>query len=291
MVGGIYSFYEGFENAAKFFGDENVSTIDKIRYSIAHMFSSLVAPFEWLYEFITGKEVDMRTTFEHWFLDFTGKLGSYLVPLIEFGVKAFEWIGTQFQSITDGLQNIDISSIPSNLYNNIVGMFTSFGDRVNEEFQKKLDLGSSFIDGIKKQIMDFFSGMFVTLADSVAGIVSQIPMVGEDAAASIRSTVDGLRPQSQETFGKSEAMSEQFSHPPIQGNGMVRFVEASNKQVQDSNTARNMVERTQAKEETQQKAPMILAPNNTVNNNQNTTVVKREMMIDPPMSRVFSPSF
>lgn len=173
FVAGAYEFYEGFQNAAKFLGDENVSIMDKLQYAGLHLVSSILAPFDWAVEYFTGEESNIRDKFETMAWDFRDSVMSYIQPALDMGLDAMKWIGSVVADVFSGI-NMDtkLVDLPGIMADNITGLFIRAWnsidiDAVTSKVSAKLQEGEDFATNLYESILKTTTDWFKTLYDNM----------------------------------------------------------------------------------------------------------------------------
>lgn len=302
VVSAAFELYEGFEGAANFFGTEQVSTFDKIRYAMVHLLSSLVAPFDWIMEWATGEESNMRGKLEEWMIGFQDKAMELLAPIGNIIGDVFNWIGSTFKKMAEGITlDTKLVDIPEIFYTNISNMFAeiwnsiSFADiaeEVKRRFTSGVDMASSLFDSMKNTVENFTKEIFNSMLEWIASaFANQFGFLGGMAAEGVRGAKfegvgnsNEVSPVEQSTFSKVS---------DIQNAGFPKYKDALNSQL----AAEAMAARAAAAKATQPTMDDLdakrdaLAANaqkaayhqNVVTPiNQQTTVVSRTMAVDPP---------
>lgn len=311
FVAGAYEFYEGFQNAAKFLGDENTSIMDKLQYAGLHLVSSILAPYDWAVEYFTGEESNVRDKFEKMAWDFHESVIAYIQPALDMGLDAMKWIGSVVGDVFKGI-NMDtkLVDLPGIMADNITGLFIRAWnsidiDAVTSKVSAKLQEGEDFATNLYESILKTTTDWFKTLYDNMlewiaSGLEENLGSTfGGFLAGKTRDLkTEGNAPTQKTEEGLWAGLGERALEATKDWFGGVQ--ETLSESVRDYNTAmsKNAAEaamRANAKESqrnsqynpdtmVRERAPALTVPpvvqQNNVNNT--TTNVSRGMQVDPP---------
>lgn len=311
FVAGAYEFYQGFENAAKFLGDENVSIMDKLQYAGLHLVSSLLAPFDWAVEYFTGEESNIRDKFETMAWGFHESVMKFIQPALDMGLDAMKWIGSV---IGDVFKNINMDTklvdLPGIMADNITGLFIRAWnsidiDAITSQVSAKLQEGSDFATNLYESILKTTTDWFKTLYDNMLEWVASglEDSLGSTIGGFVASKTRDLKTEGNAPAQKTEegfwsglgtrtldAASDWFSGVQQTLSDSVKdYNEAMSRAVAETALRANVKEPQGSGQQTQsspdwQRVPPFMAPpvvqQNNVNNS--TTNVSRGMQVDPP---------
>lgn len=178
LVAGAYEFYEGFENASKFLGDENISFMQKIQYAGVHLLSSVLAPFDWAIEYFTGEESNLRGQFEELVWDFKDSAIAFIQPAFEVAKDALRWVGTVISDVFKGI-NMDtkLVDLPGIMADNITSLFIRAWNsididavtaQIKSKFQEGEDFATNLYESILKTTTDWFKNLYDNMLEWIA---------------------------------------------------------------------------------------------------------------------------
>ena len=301
VVGASMELYEGFQKAADFFGTEQVSTFDKIRYAMTHLLSSLVAPFDWIMEWATGEESNMRGKLEEWLIGFQDKAMSLLAPIGNVITDVFDWIGSTFKKMAEGITlDTKLVDIPDIFYANLSNMFadiwnsisfTDIAEEVKRKFTSGLDMATSLYDSMMNTVETFTKEIFNSMLEWIASaFANQFGFVGGMAAGSLRDMKYPGVPNSEYVSPKEESVFSKVGE--VQGGGFKQYSDATNSQLASEALAARAAATAanQKKPDMDSEKDRLAANAHKMSYNQNvvtpinqqTTVVSRTMAVDPP---------
>lgn len=311
FVTGAWQFYEGFENAAKFLGDENVSVMDKLQYAGLHLVSSILAPFDWAIEYFTGEESNIRGKFEEMAWDFREKVISFIQPALDMGLDAMKWIGSVVSDVFKGI-NMDtkLVDLPGMMADNITGLFVrawksidvgAIADKVSAKLQEGEDFASSLYESILKTTTDWFKNLYDDMLEWIATGLEQ--NLGSTFGGFLASKTRDMKTEASAPAQKTEegVWSGLGDRAMDTAKGWVNDAsEALSTSVREYTTAMNQRAAESALKanerlnrndgrydpgmQTRERAPAPAVPPVVQQNNvsNNTTTVSRGMQVDPP---------
>lgn len=310
VVGAAMEFYEGWNGAAKFFGDENVSFMGKLRYALIHLVSSILAPFDWAVSYFTGEESNIRGKFERWSVDFQDTILGYLSPITDTVVSALSWVGDTLSELMSGItMDTKIVEIPSIFYENLSNMFMDvwnrisfkqMGDDILESINSGKQLATSLANTIIDSTVTWFRETYNNILDWASESIREKMPFGsflankaqELKAEGVGNSAQNIQPEGPSAWERakefasgsgykaaSDSMGSDIAERAQQANAeSARRAEA---RVADSKTQQEIAElraRLAASAPTQSKQPIVAQSNVT----SHTTVTSTRMDVDPP---------
>lgn len=286
VVGAVMELYEGFTEAAAFFGKENVSTFDKVRYAITHLLSVALAPVDWLIEKFTGEESNLRESYERLLINLQDKLLGFAAPLLEFVSDAFGMLGGTILKIFDGIgldtKLVDIPSIiGSNVKQLFLGIWSAISDALSvgiDKLTEGMELADEVKNSVLKAVGDFFSNIFNTALDWVTEKIRGLDFFGSDLVAD---QIDYMRetPLLEQRDRINQSFSETNSITKLKTQSDAELTDAA-MAARMANTPKSGMEfRPQEAPQSKPSTTIISSPVTTTNSS--TTVIKRDISTKP----------
>lgn len=176
IASGLFSAYDSFVNAEEYLNKTVVDLPTKLQYAITRLLTSILEPFDYIGELVTGKDLKIRESVDSFLLEMENTIGEFV------GGLAFDAVQAS-KMLVDGIDfsGSNFSEIFSKLNSNANKVLDTYLSGYVDRIDKFLNVGQlrdeieKSYESIKQTLLGDFSPMDLinTLGNNVANTTSE----------------------------------------------------------------------------------------------------------------------